>query len=117
MQKRQLLKGLHDADEGVEIERRDRADRIDPAPGARQAIAVERNERDGQDHEREDSHGMRRLEACCRKEEARHAGQYCGRQKKSGPPFERLPCERADENDNARENSDQAQDNMHEREG
>ncbi|MBV9636992.1 MAG: hypothetical protein JOZ40_20395, partial [Methylobacteriaceae bacterium] len=114
MQKRQLLKGLHDADEGVEVERRDRADRIDPAPDARQAIAVERNEGNGQDRERYDSDDVRRHESRRRKKEAGHAGQYRGCQKNSGPPFERLACKRADENDDARENSDKTQDNMHE---
>ena len=68
---RQLLEGLNDGDDDVEIQRDDRADDVDPAPSAGEVVDVEAEDRDSQDHEGENADHVRRQQMCGVKKEVR----------------------------------------------
>jgi hypothetical protein len=52
LQSRHLLEGLHNEDEGIEVEGESRADHVDPAPGSREVKGVARQNSHRQHHQR-----------------------------------------------------------------
>src|SRR6266478_9767055 len=66
----QLLEGLHDRHEYVQVKGRERAGHVDPAPGSGQPVTVEREERNRQNDERYDANYVGGAEALGVKEES-----------------------------------------------
>src|SRR6266849_10131448 len=56
IEKWQLLEGLHDRHEYVQVKGGERASYEDPAPGPGQPVTVERNERNPENNERDDAY-------------------------------------------------------------
>lgn len=59
MQSRDLLECLHDQDKNIEIERGDGCDHVGSTPCSRQALAVQRDHRDGKRHQRDCTYDAR----------------------------------------------------------
>src|SRR5271170_6334531 len=112
VQGRKLLERLRHRDEHVQVERGDRGSDVNPTPLARESKGVERGDSQRQQDERDHSNRARRIEPERRQREAGNAGQDRRRQKDRRPPAGRHSRYQAVQHDEARENSNQTQDDM-----
>src|SRR5205823_3279112 len=111
-----LEKGLDDADKDVEVEREGRTDHVDPSPDPSQMKAIERDDRNREDHQGRDAHDVRGQQVIDREAESGETRGDRGHQKQCGPAAELPPCQEADHDDESRADPDQAQHDMNRRE-
>src|SRR6202035_4840307 len=104
----QLLEGLHDRHEYVQVKGRERAGEVDPARRPGQPVAVERDERNRENDERNDTHHVRGAEALGVKEESGDARGDRRDQKDRGPARYRLRAPKSDRDHPAAGNGDEA---------
>ena len=117
VQRRHLQEALDHQHEHVEVKRDQRGQHIDPAPRAGELHAVERDAGDRQQHQRENADHVRRQQLLGqqrRNQEAGGAGQDREQQEDRGQARHPVRAEHPEHHDHARDDRDQADDDMHE---
>src|ERR1700730_18411819 len=112
LQERQLLERLRDANKDIEVKRRNCAADVDPAPSSCETKGIKRSNGYGQQDERGYANRSSRIESEWRQWQSRDARQHGCRKKQRGPATERSSSQQAVQGDEAREDTDQADENM-----
>jgi hypothetical protein len=117
LQARHMLERLHDQHEKIEILGQHRADDIGLAPRTSQATDVAGEDRHRQYRQRKNADAMRRSKGMQRKEdESRRARGHGGAEENRGPTGERFPLDQPEQGGKSRADSEQADQDMRERE-
>ena len=83
-----LLEGLHDQHDEIEVEGEHRSDDVHPTPDAGEMAGVAGIDNRGQDHQRDHTECEARRHTLDREPEAGHARRHRGRQEEGGPAIE-----------------------------
>src|SRR6266404_3379460 len=110
--RRERLEGLRDQDEDVEVEGDHRGDGVGAAPSSFEVEDVEGDEGDGENDHREDAEDNAWSHFVVGKGEAGEAGENGGDEKHAVPGAEESAVDKAEKDDEARSDADEADEDV-----